>query len=1699
MMSNEKRAWVYDVLLILVLGIGTYFRVIGLNWDQNQHLHPDERFLTMVESALTPVNQSQDQLGPPPTTANQQWRQAYANAMPDCSKWGGYFDTYCSPLNPQNRGYSFFVYGDLPVVVVRYVAEWMGQTSYDQVNLIGRQVSALGDLLTILLIYLIAARLYNRRVALLGAAFSALAVLQIQQSHFFTVDTFANLFIFLAIYFVVEIVVRQASSSVSDSESRFPIPHSPSLNYILRFIKDPLFLLSLGFGISYGMATASKLDAAPLAILLPGAFILRYFIVDHKSVKDDSVRHSPSIEHWTLLAIYLIAGGAASIISFRIFMPYAFHGLGLNPAWVANMKELVGQSSGDVDVPFALQWARRSHLFSFDNLTVWGLGLPLGILAWIGFLVMLWRIVKGELRHLLLWGWTAIFFTWQSMAFNPTMRYQLPIYPLLCMMAGWFIFELASWKVGTFKRVNLSTVIASLVGVIILLLTAGWAYAFTRIYTRPVTRVAATAWIYQNVPGPINLRIKQSDGTVYQQPLPFPSGSFIQATSPDIFSFIANASGTLNEVYFPHIEALTPSGIQPATSASTATQAITSNPILPGGWSPDSNPASAQTFSLDLTSKPDALPDQYLATSSLTSGFASQANDPRGTGYVLALNHPLKITSGQTYYMRLDTTGVVTLIGAAPINESDWDDGLPLRYENYDGFGGLYQGSLNLQIYFDDNADKLARFVNTLSQGDYIFMSSNRQWATTTRVPERYPLTTAYYRALIGCPADKDVIWCYNVAKPGTFQGQLGYKLVQVFESFPTLDIPGVINWQANDQFAEEAFTVYDHPKVLIFQKQPDFSAAQVQSILGAVDLSNVVHLTPKQASSYKSLMLPADKLAQQQAGGTWSQLFNYDWIQNRYPVLGLIIWYLFILILGLLTYPIVRLALPGLGDKGYPLSRALGLILFGFLCWASGSFGVPVTRLTVGVMFALLAVAGLSLGWMQRDELLAEWKSKKKYFLMIEGLFLAFFLFDLLIRIGNPDLWHPAKGGERPMDFSFFNAILKSISFPPYDPWFAGGYINYYYYGFVLVGMPVKLLGIVPTIAYNFILPTLFAMVAMGAFCIGWNLVEGSRPALSHVEGFKVEDSEPSTFKSFNLQLFAGLMAALLMVVLGNLGTIRMVYQGFEEMAAPGGNIDVTTNIFQRAVWAGEGLGKAVMGEPLPIGRGNWYWDPSRVIPPGPGNEITEFPFFTFLYSDLHAHMMVMPIALFVAAWALSIVLARARWRNKYFAALSFLIGGLAIGALYPTNLSDIYTYLPLALAALAYAIWNYADVVNMHWIIEIPTVIKKLILIIGAFILLIVLSYGLYEPYRAAYSQGYTWVDSWTASQTPIWSYLTHWGVFLFLITMWLAWETRQWMAETPVSSLNKLRRFQVLIEADIAIFLMALFYLAYRQLQIGWVALPLAVWAGVLLLRPNLPDVKRIVLFWIGTALVITIMVELVAVHGDIGRMNTIFKFYLQAWLLLAVSSGAAFVWMAQELYQWSPNWRNFFQAGTALFLAGAFAFTLTATFDKVSDRMANGVPFTLDSITYMKYAQYADFGVTMDLVHDYKAIRWMQDYVQGSPVIVEANCPEYHWCTRFTIYTGLPGVVGWNWHERQQRTLTPQLVEGRVNEVDSFYTTTDVQAALAFLKKYNVKYIIVGQLERAEYPGFWLDKFESQNGKLWHSIYRDGDTVIYQVNP
>ena len=295
----------------------------------------------------------------------------------------------------------------------------------------------------------------------------------------------------------------------------------------------------------------------------------------------------------------------------------------------------------------------------------------------------------------------------------------------------------------------------------------------------------------------------------------------------------------------------------------------------------------------------------------------------------------------------------------------------------------------------------------------------------------------------------------------------MGYELVQTFQSDPQIG-----PFALNDQFAEEAFTVYDHPKVFVFKKTAAYDANQVAATMGAVDFSQVVRIPPMQAGSYPSnLQLPDYLLGQQRQGGTWSELFNTQAIYNRFPWLSVVLWYLCLSLLGWITYPLLRFSLPGLADKGYPLARTAGMLILAYLVWLGGNSGLSFSRLTISAVVLLLVIVSALLSIKQHKALTQELREKRNYFLAIEILTLVFFLAFLLVRVGNPDLWHPWKGGEKPMDFSYFNAVLKSTVFPPYDPWYAGGYLNYYYFGFVIAGVLVKWLGIVPSIAYNLII----------------------------------------------------------------------------------------------------------------------------------------------------------------------------------------------------------------------------------------------------------------------------------------------------------------------------------------------------------------------------------------------------------------------------------------------------------------------------------------------------------------------------------------------------------------------------------------------------------------------------------------------------
>ncbi len=384
--SKLNTSWKVNLSLALILLVGAYFRFVGLNWDQNQHQHPDERFITMVADGIRGVNGI-----------------------------GAYFDTAKSTLNPLNFG--SYTYGMLPLFVTRLVAEWVQLSSYDQLTLVGRGLSGIFDLAAVWMLYLLGKRLYNQRTGFLAAALGAAAVLPIQLSHFFTVDSFSTVFVVASVYFAV-----------------LAVP----LNNLAKISRSNLVYFAL-FGLAVGMAGACKVNTLPVlgVIFLAGAARLVM------SWKESRFR-----SHLKLIGLGWALAVLCAFIAFRLCQPYAFAGPGffgiaLNQRWIDVIKEVTGQVAGLSDWPPNTHWTNRPFTYAWTNMVVWGLGIPLGLAGWLGWAWAGWRIWKGEWRaHLLPFIWVGAYFIWQNIQFWRYMRYFMPIYPFIILFAAWALIEI---------------------------------------------------------------------------------------------------------------------------------------------------------------------------------------------------------------------------------------------------------------------------------------------------------------------------------------------------------------------------------------------------------------------------------------------------------------------------------------------------------------------------------------------------------------------------------------------------------------------------------------------------------------------------------------------------------------------------------------------------------------------------------------------------------------------------------------------------------------------------------------------------------------------------------------------------------------------------------------------------------------------------------------------------------------------------------------------------------------------------------------------------------------------------------------------------------------------------------------------------------------------------------------------------------
>lgn len=968
-----------------------------------------------------------------------------------------------------------------------------------------------------------------------------------------------------------------------------------------------------------------------------------------------------------------------------------------------------------------------------------------------------------------------------------------------------------------------------------------------------------------------------------------------------------------------------------------------------------------------------------------------------------------------------------------------WDDALPLPFPDGRNPGARRYRFVEANHYHDRAPEEgLRDLARILRESDYIVLASQRVYGSTDRLPWRYPLVNRYYDLL--------------------FAERLGFELVYRNELQPRLG-----PFHLDSRWADESFSVYDHPPVRIYQKRATLSDEHLRALFAeALERTPVVGRTPPKE---KSLLLTEPLWTWPDLSGeAWARPAGSSWA-------GLALWLLALAALALVGLPWALLLFRPLADGGVGLALSLGLLAVAYLAWIGAS--LRWTLFSAGTVQVVALLVGLA-GWLlltRRPGALAELRARRPAVLTSAGVFAVAFTIALLLRLANPDLWQPWLGGEKPMEGAFLNAILRSAYFPPYDPWFSGGYINYYYFGFVLVAIPIKLAGVAPAIGFNLAVATLYGMVAAGLCSLGQTLAR----ALAG------RDRPPAP----GLVSGIGVVAPVLMLGIGNL-------DGFVQV------VQRLTGTLERFD----------------------FWRSSRAIQ----FVITEFPYFSFLFADLHAHVMAMPLATLVLGAALALVLAEkspvgsgqpavrggpAPAPDGWWLALGdwrlvagrLALAGLALGGLAATNAWDVPAY---------------TGVVAGASFIAAPFVRGAIFRRAGwaalAAALAIGLAYLLYLPFFQGFQSFYSSLGL-TRIPSRLGEFLNVWGYLLALVAVLVA------VLLTAFVRAGGLRRLTWPVVALVLATALATGAVIPRGLPGPALVLPLIGLLALLWLANGLAPAGELTLMLLIGGLCIIAGVEFVYIvdflqGGEWYRMNTVFKLYLEAWLLLSLGLAGGVALVAREWRALGPTLRGIAATVAIGGLLASLAYPVFITPDRLRQRFDATPGPTLDGLAYMEVGILHDpRGAAIRLDEDLAAITWMQANLRGAPVVAEAMIGPYRGNgSRIANATGFPTVLGWDNHEGQQRW--PELIGPRSRDVRALYTSRAPEQVLALIERYDIDYIMVGQIERlttlnqghlgatrtgeryASPEGLATLEALARAGALAEA-FRQGETVLYRV--
>jgi YYY domain-containing protein len=609
--------------------------------------------------------------------------------------------------------------------------------------------------------------------------------------------------------------------------------------------------------------------------------------------------------------------------------------------------------------------------------------------------------------------------------------------------------------------------------------------------------------------------------------------------------------------------------------------------------------------------------------------------------------------------------------------------------------------------------------------------------------------------------------------------------------------------------------------------------------------------------------------------------------------------WWLVVELLGLVGMPLTSVVCTYLPDRGWALGKPFALLIVGWMIWFPLSIITALPYSGAWITGTFIAFAGLNLLLLRRSDLRADLRrlitTRPVYIAVSEAVFAVGFLLLAWIRSFNPGVW----GTEKFMDVAFLSSLVRTQHLPPPDPWLSGAPINYYYFGHFLLAGVAKVLGTQPGTAFNLGIAMIFGLVATAVLGVATNLAASLRAD-----------------KNLYRALPFGLFSLLLVLILGNLNGAQIWWQQALQMVktATGQPGNPWSWWLHRNLWVYY----------------NW-WAPSRVIKPP--STINEFPAFSFVLSDLHAHVLALPFDTLAVALALNLLLGhgiglRVFGRGRIGIG-SLVATGIILGSLYCINGWDLPTYLGLVLVALACQQWHaHGRRVNTFFLLD---------LLVPALIL-IALSLLLYLPFYHNYaspSQGFGYVPP--SDRSPIGDEIAIFGLPLFLIcSLLFLWGVRgltpllprhapgsriqsgrssddigvqtsaTWLTPRVVAVLVIGLVFALLVlvtlwssqAPDWTLFWCLLLAGSCVALAVGYL---LPGVAGTEFMERQRAELFMLILIGTGAALVGACeVVFLRDIFQD--RMNTVFKLYYQAWLLFGICGGPALMLLLSAARDW-----------------------------------------------------------------------------------------------------------------------------------------------------------------------------------------------------